>query len=162
MPQLEFADFMPQLVWLAITFTVLYLVMSRIALPRIASVLDERDRQIQTDLDRAEKLKADADEALAAYQQTMADARAKAQQELRKASEAIAAETQAREGELAARLARHSESAERSIAAAKQAAVADLRKVAADLAGTMATKLAGVQVGGAAEAAVADVMGERR
>lgn len=162
MPQLDFADYAPQLVWLAITFTVLYLVMARIALPRIASVLDERDRQVETNVERAEKLKAEAEEALATYQQTMAEARAKAQAELRKAAEAVAAETQARESELSAKVAKQSEAAERSIATAKQAAMTDIQKVAAELAGAMAAKLAGIQPGTTAEAAVADVMRERR
>lgn len=162
MPQLDFADYAPQLVWLAITFTVLYLVMARIALPRIASVLDERDRQVETNVERAEKLKAEAEEALATYQQTMAEARAKAQAELRKAAEAVAAETQARESELGAKVAKQSEAAERSIATAKQAAMTDIQKVAAELAGAMAAKLAGIQPGTTAEAAVADVMRERR
>lgn len=162
MPQLDFADYAPQLVWLAITFTVLYLVMARIALPRIASVLDERDRQVETNVERAEKLKAEAEEALATYQQTMAEARAKAQAELRKAAEAVAAETQARESELGAKVAKQSEAAERSIATAKQAAMTDIQKVAAELAGAVAAKLAGIQPGTTAEAAVADVMRERR
>lgn len=162
LPQLDPAGFMPQLIWLAISFIVLYLLMSRVALPRIAGVLDERDRQIQSDLERAEKLKAEAEDALTAYQAAMTDARARAQAEIRKAAEAMAAEAAAREGELGAKLATRSEAAERSIVAAKQAAMADLTKLAADLAGTMAAKLAGVQPGAAAEAAVADVMRERR
>jgi F-type H+-transporting ATPase subunit b len=162
MPQLDFADYAPQLVWLAITFTVLYFIMARVALPRIAGVLDERDRKVQSDLERAEKLRAEAEEALATYQQTMAEARAKAQGELRTAAATIAAQTSAREGELAAKIAKQSDAAERSIAAAKQAAVGDLQKVAAELAGAMAIKLAGVRPGGTAESVVADVMRERR
>ena len=163
MPQLEVATYAPQIVWLAITFVVLYLIMSRVALPRIASVLDERERQMQADLERAEKFKADADEALAAYERTMAEARAKAQGELRQAAQAVAAEVAARESELGARLASQSEAAERSIAAAKQAALADLHKLAGELAGSMAGKLAGVQVAGADLAAAVDqVVRERR
>lgn len=149
MPQLEFADFAPQIVWLAITFVVLYLILARGALPRIASVLDERERKVQGDVERAEKMKAEAEDALAAYERTMAEARAAAQSEMRKAAQAVAAEAAAQERTLGAKLAEQSAAAERSIAAAKQAAVADLQKMAGEIAGAMAGKLAGVQVGGA-------------
>jgi F-type H+-transporting ATPase subunit b len=163
LPQLDPAGFMPQLIWLAISFVVLYLILSRVALPRIASVLDERERQMQSDIERAEKLKAEAEEALAAYERTMAEARAAAQGELRQAAQAVAAEAAARESTLGAKLAQQSEAAERAIAAAKQAAVADLRKMAGEIAGAVAGKLAGVEIAGAdLSAAVDQVVRERR
>jgi F-type H+-transporting ATPase subunit b len=159
MPQLEFADFAPQIVWLAISFVVLYLIMARIALPRIASVLDERERQVQGDVERAEKLKAEAEATLAAYERTMAEARAAAQGELRKTAQAVAADAAAQERAVGARLAEQSAAAERSISDAKQAAVGDLQKMAGEIAGAMAGKLAGVQVGGAElQAAVTEAM----
>ncbi len=159
MPQLEFADYAPQIVWLTISFVVLYLIMARIALPRIASVLDQRERQMQGDIERAERLKAEADAALATYERTMAEARANAQSELRKAAQAVAAEAATQERAVGARLAEQSAAAERSIAAAKQAALGDLQSMAGEIAGAMAGKLAGVQAGGAElEAAVADAM----
>ena len=136
--------------------------MSRVALPRIASVLDERDRQMQADIERAEKLKAEAEDVLAAYQKTMAEARAGAQVELRKAAQAVAADASAHEAKLGARLAEQSAAAERAIAGAKQAAMADLRKMASEIAGAMAGKLAGVQVpGGELQAAVDQITRER-
>jgi F-type H+-transporting ATPase subunit b len=163
LPQLDPAGFMPQLIWLAISFVVLYLILSRVALPRIASVLDERERQMQSDIERAEKLKAEAEEALAAYERTMAEARAAAQGELRQAAQAVAADAAARESTLSAKLAQQSEAAERAIVAAKQAAVADLRKMAGEIAGAVAGKLAGVQIAGADLAAAVDqVVRERR
>jgi len=163
LPQLDPAGFMPQLIWLAISFAVLYLILSRVALPRIASVLDERERQMQSDIERAGKLKAEAEEALAAYERTMAEARAAAQVELRQAAQAVAAEAAARETALGAKLAQQSEAAERAIAAAKQAAVADLRKMAGEIAGAVAGKLAGVEIAGADLAAAVDqVVRERR
>jgi F-type H+-transporting ATPase subunit b len=159
LPQLDPAGFMPQLIWLAISFIVLYLLLSRIALPRIASVLDERERQIQSDLERAEKFKAEAEEALITYERTMSEARAAAQAELRKAAQAVSAEAAKQEGALGARLAEQSAAAERSIAAAKQAALADLQRMAGDIAGTLAGKLAGVRPSdGELQAAVAEVV----
>jgi F-type H+-transporting ATPase subunit b len=87
LPQLDFTTFPSQIFWLAVTVFVLFHLMNKIALPRIASVLEERADAIADDLDRAEEFKRKAAEAEAAYIQALADARANAQ--------AIAAETRA-------------------------------------------------------------------
>jgi F-type H+-transporting ATPase subunit b len=144
MPQLEFADFPPQLVWLAITFVILLILMSRVALPRVAGAIEQRDARIKGDLDRAERVKIEADAALAAYQKTMADARAKAQGELRQAQAAVAAETAQRESAFAQQLAQRTKVAEDGIAAAKARAVADLRGLGAEVTGNVLRKVAGL------------------
>jgi F-type H+-transporting ATPase subunit b len=87
LPQLNFETWPSQIFWLIVALVVLYYLMSKIALPRIASVLEERADAIASDLDRAEELKRKAEEAERAYKQALADARARAQ--------AIAAETRA-------------------------------------------------------------------
>ena len=78
MPQLDFSTFPNQIFWLIVTLVVLYLVLSRIALPRIATVLSERHGAIQRDLDKAEEMKRSAIEAENTYNKALADARAKA------------------------------------------------------------------------------------
>ena len=78
LPQLNPADFAPQLIWLAITFTVLYFILARVALPRIGEVIEERRDRVQRDLDSAERFKKETDAALAAYERALAEARAKA------------------------------------------------------------------------------------
>ncbi len=144
MPQLNFADYAPQLVWLAITFFLLYTAMRRWALPKVARVLDERERRIKGDLERAERLKAEADEALAAYRKTLGDARARAQAELRKAAAAAAADASKRDAAFAASLAEKTRAAEQRIAEARRASLADMRTVAKEVAQAMTAKLAGV------------------
>jgi F-type H+-transporting ATPase subunit b len=162
MPQLNFADFPPQLIWLAITFLVLLVLMSKVALPRIAGVIEQRDHRIKSDLDRAERVKADADAALAAYQKTMADARAKAQAALREGQAAIAAEAAKREAEFARELGQRTKAAEETIAQAKMRALVDLRAVGAEVAGSALGKVAGLSVTPAQiQAAVDAVMTER-
>lgn len=78
MPQLEINDFAPQLIWLAITFIALYILLARTALPKIANVIEERRDRISRDLDEAAHLKSDTDKAIASYEQALAEARQKA------------------------------------------------------------------------------------
>ena len=78
MPQLDFGDYAPQLVWLAITFGIMYLLMARVALPRIATVLEERRDRIANDLAQADQLRRETDQAIAAYEKALADAKARA------------------------------------------------------------------------------------
>jgi len=78
MPQLDFSTFPNQIFWLFITLVVLYLILSRVALPRIATVLTERQGAIQRDLDKAEEMKRAAVNAENVYNLALAEARAHA------------------------------------------------------------------------------------
>ncbi|MDB4074400.1 F0F1 ATP synthase subunit B' [Ascidiaceihabitans sp.] len=78
MPQLDFSTWGNQIFWLVITLVVIYLILSRVALPRIASVLAERQGTITNDIAAAEDLKTKAQEAEAAYDKALIDARAEA------------------------------------------------------------------------------------
>ena len=71
MPQLEVSTFLPQLVWLAITFVLLYLLMARIGLPRVGGIIEARRRRIDDDLARAAQLKSEAEGVMAAYQRPL-------------------------------------------------------------------------------------------
>ncbi|MBM3531795.1 MAG: F0F1 ATP synthase subunit B' [Alphaproteobacteria bacterium] len=162
MPQLHFQDFPPQLVWLAITFVVLYLLMSKVALPKIGQVLDARAVRIADDLDRATKLKDEAAGVLAAYEKALADARAQAQATIKAVSERMQKDAEAREGALAKKLVADTEAAEGRIKAARDQAMASLSQVAAEITRAAAEKLIGQPVNDAvAQAAVAAAAKER-
>ena len=162
MPQLDPTSFSPQLFWLAIAFILLYLLMSRLVLPRVGKVLGQREDRIQGNLERAVKLKAEAEEVLAAYQKSIADARAEAHSALNQAAAEIAAATAAREADFARKLAEQTAVAENRIKASKTQALADIRTVAGDLAAAMTSKLTGVTVNGSdASGAVETVLKER-
>lgn len=79
MPQLDISTFSNQIFWLVITLVIIYLVLSKIALPRIASVLSDRQMAISNDLAKAEDLKQAAIDAERAYNLALSEARAEAQ-----------------------------------------------------------------------------------
>jgi F-type H+-transporting ATPase subunit b len=143
MPQLDVSTFPPQLVWLAITFIVLYLLMWKLGLPRVSSVIETRRKRIDDDLARAEEIKNQAEAAMAAYQRALADARAQAQTTIRERTERFAAEAAERQRQVAAALAEQTKSAEQQIAAAKERAFADIRNVALEVARSVTEKLTG-------------------
>ena len=143
MPQLDVSTFAPQLVWLAITFVVLYLLMAKLGLPRVSAILDARRKRQDDDLARASELKAEAEAALAAYQKTMADARAEAQATIRERTDRFAAEAAVRQRQLAEALGEQTKAAEREIAAAKERAFAEIRGVAVEVARSVTEKLTG-------------------
>lgn len=161
MPQFDPAFFTPQLFWLAILFGTLYVVMARHALPRIGEVLEERQRRIDENLDKAAQMKAEAEAAIAAYEQALADSRAKAAEVMREASERMAKQAEVRSKELSERLAEQIKAGEARIIAAKEQALANVRQVAAEVAGATVNKLVGVSPDeGKLAAAVATAMQE--
>lgn len=162
LPQLDPSTFAPQLVWLAIAFALLYVLMSRVALPRITEVLEKRQSRIEGNLEQAESLKADAETTLAAYDKAMAEARQSAQSVLAEAREKLSAEAAKRHAELGERLNDEVVSAEERIKKAKEAALADLRDVAAEAANQAAERLTGQTPDAAAvKAALDGILKER-
>jgi F-type H+-transporting ATPase subunit b len=162
MPQFDPNTFSPQLVWLGITFLALYLLMWKLIMPRINGILAQREDRIDGNLQRAEALKEEAAQVLAAYQKAIADARAQAQGALAKAAADIAAETAAREAEFARKMADQTAAAEAAIRAAKAQALADVRGIASEVAALMAGKITGASADqGAVAQAVDSVMKER-
>jgi F-type H+-transporting ATPase subunit b len=150
MPQFDPAVWVPQLVWLAVTFVVLYLLMAKIALPRVGEVLEEREQRINESLRKADGLKRDAEDAVAAYEKTMTDVRAKAAQELKAAHDRAAEEAAKRNAELGERLASQISAAEVRIHQAREAAIGGLREVAIAAAGAAVDRLIGQKLESAA------------
>ncbi len=144
MPQLDVSTFAPQLVWLAISFIVLYLLMAKIGLPRVGAVIETRRRHREDDLERAAQLRREAEAAVAAYESTRAGAREQAQATIRETTERLAAAAAERQRELTAVLAERTGAAERDIAAAKERALAEIRGVAGDVAASIANRLIGI------------------
>ena len=153
MPQLIVTDFAPQIVWLVITFAALYLVMAKVALPRIAIVLEERQDRIADDLEQAETYRNDAEAAVKAYEAALAKARAGAHEIAQAMRDELAAEAARRKAEVEAELAKQLAAAEGDIRAMREAALANVEVVATEAAAAATARLLGVEIDEAAVAA---------
>jgi F-type H+-transporting ATPase subunit b len=158
-PPLQIETYASQLLWLALTFVALYLLMSRVALPRIGSIIEDRRQRIASDFAEAERLKAESDAASVAYEKSLADARGRAQ--------ALANETREREAKAAesarkaldAKLNTQIGEAEKTIAARRSAAMTNVQSIAVDAAAAIVERLTGsAPAGREVEAAVVDVL----
>ncbi len=144
MPQLEPLDWAPQLIWLLITFGILYLLMVYAALPRIGSVIEARASRIAGDLAAADRLRRETEEAIAAYEQALAEAKQKAHAIVEEGRAKLKEETAGERAQLESELAKKSAEAEARIDAAKTEAMKDLNIVAADVAADIVRQLIGV------------------
>ena len=142
-PPFEPSTFAPQLIWLAIVFTALYVLMSRVALPRIAEVVEGRAERIARDLEAAQKLKGETDKALAAYEKAHADARAKASGIAKETRDRLQADTDKERARVDKETAAKIADAEARIAGTKAKALASVNDIAADVAGTIVSALTG-------------------
>ena len=134
MPQLDFAAYPNLIFWLLVTLVVIYFILSRVALPRIASVLSERQGTITSDLAAAEDLKRKAEEAEEAYDQALADARAQAQKIVAEAKAEIQAELDEALAHADAEIAARSAESEAAIAEIRKGALESVKQVATDTA----------------------------
>ncbi|MFO1069181.1 MAG: ATPase [Geminicoccaceae bacterium] len=146
MPQLESSTYTSQIIWLVITFGVLYWLLRRKALPRVAEILEARQDRIAADLDRAAALRADAEAAQQKQERVVAEAHARAQAQVKELTERSAAEAAKRQAALDAELAQKLKDAEGRIGASREAALAEVRNVAAEVAEAAVERLAGLKV----------------
>lgn len=156
MPQLDFSNWSNQIFWLLITLLVIYFVLSRIALPRIAAVLAERQGTITNDIAAAQELKAKALEAEEAYNKALADAKAAAQAIVAEAKAEIQAELAVATEKADAQIAAKAAESEKAIAAIRAGALDSIKEVAdataAELVSTLGSKSDDAAISGAVDA----------
>ena len=162
MPQLDLSVFPTQVFWLVLTFVALYLILAKVALPRVTEVRESRQVRIESDLEKAEVLKTDAEAALADYEKTIAEATAKAQESVRDAVRMMSEDAEKQRDALAAKLGEQLVEAEQRIADEKARAIGDIGMIAGELTQAATSRLAGNEVSqDEANDAVASVMRER-
>lgn len=144
-PPFDSSTFASQLIWVALSFAVLYFLMSKIALPRIAKVLEGRHAKISGDLAEAQMLRTESEDAITAYDKALADARANAQAIAQHARDEMTADFDVRRKALEADLNLKISSAEETIRANAANAMSNVRDIAAVAATTIVERLTGVE-----------------
>ncbi len=159
-PPFDPATFGSQLLWLALTFGALYLLMSRVALPRIGSILETRRTRIEGDLKEAERLRQETEKAAAAYETALSEARKNAHAIAEETRAGIKADIDGRRADVEAGLSKRVAEAEARIQADKGAALANVGSIAAETAQALVAKISGTVTAAEARAAVAAVSKE--
>lgn len=163
MPQFNPEWFATQLFWLAIVFVGLYWILSRRLLPRLAETIDQRAAKIAGDLERAEAARNETEAVSQAYEAALARARGDAQAAVAAANQEIAELTARRQAAFASELAARTAEAEARIGKIRSDLKADARDIAAEVAGVLAAKLTGKAPDqGAVTAAVDGALGGAR
>ena len=158
-PPFNKETFASQLVWFAIFFVALYVLIGRFAIPRIGGIIEARRDRVEGDLAEANRLKEQSDAALKAYEKSLADARGRAQTLANETRDKLNAEAEERRKALERQLNAKLAEAEKIIAATKTAAMANVHGIAVETAAAIVQRLIGAApAGNAVEAAVADVL----
>lgn len=142
-PPFDPATFSSTLVWLALTFGALYLIMSRLALPRVHDILKNRADKIRGDLGAAFKMREEANQASAAYDTTLAEAKARSQALAQETRNRVKAEQETKRHDLEAELNAKLQTAEAQIADMKAAAMANVGQIANEAAGAIVQHFTG-------------------
>ncbi len=144
-PQLEVGNFAPQLIWLAISFVLLYFLMSRLALPRIEQVLAERKSRIGGDLEGAREAQLLSEKELAQYEAAIADAKAKGHGTVRATREKLEAELNQKRGALDHQLAAKAAETEQKVQSFIGRAAGEMEAMTADAVSDIVREFAGVE-----------------
>lgn len=162
MPQLDVSTYPSQIFWLVVFFALLYYLLTRKGLPRLTDILEARQDRIAADLDRAAKLREEAERTLQQYEAMLRDAQDRAQTALREAQERLTAEYARRQAELDRELQAKIAEAEKRIAETAARALEGVRGAAAEVVQAAVEKLAALRIGvEEAREVVARIAGER-
>ena len=154
MPQLDFSTFPNQIFWLVLTLIAIYLILSRVALPRIGAVLAERQGTITNDIAKAEELKQQAVEAEEAYNRALAEARAEAQRIAAEARAEIQADLDTAIAKADAEISAKAAESEKAIAEIRAGALESVKEVAKETAADIVAAMGGKADAKAVAAAV--------
>ena len=155
-PPFQTETYPSQLLWLAITFGLFYYLMAKVALPRISSILEVRRDRIEPDLDEASRMRGESDEAIAAYEHDLAQARNNAHSIAQEARDVAKSEADAARSAEEDRLNEMLAKADAEIAETKRSAMSEVGSIAEETVQALVSQLLGKPVTKAEASAAVD------
>jgi len=162
MPQFDMSTAPGQIFWLVIVFGLLYLAFVKVVLPKMGGIIEARTNKIEGDLARAERLRAEAEEAVAVYEKALAEARAEASTILNEAAEVTRKQMEAESAAFDRELGERVQAAQQRIAEAEAEARSHLKEIAVEAATLATQKLIGVTPDESEVAAAVDKVTQER
>ena len=147
-PPFDATTYPSQLLWLVITFGLFYLLMQKVIVPRVGSIIEDRQGRITQDLDEAARLKAEADAAVETYERELAAARSKGHSIAETAREAAKTKAAADRAMIEAELANKLAAAETRINEIKAQTFAQVGEIAEETATAIVDQLIGAKASG--------------
>ncbi|MEM7620268.1 MAG: F0F1 ATP synthase subunit B [Pseudomonadota bacterium] len=145
-PPFDSSTFSSQIVWLALSFFALYMFLSRIILPRLAMIIEQRQDRISRDLDEASRLKDDAEKALSSYDEALEEARQKAKAIMQSMRDDLQSEAETQKAELEKQIEKKLDEADTRINQSKQAALKHIHDIASDVTQVLVDKLVDIPI----------------
>lgn len=159
LPQMDVSSYVGQVFWLAIAFVFLYIVMSKISLPKVGEVLQNRRMRIANDIEKAEKLKLEAESTQADFTSAITEARQKASDLIAASREKIVKNEAKRFAKLEENFAKQSKESDQRIVQVKESAFKELVPVSSEVARFIAKKLLNTDVNASKATAIAEQLG---
>ncbi len=145
MPQLSSAFWVSQLFWLVTTFMTMLFLMSKVIVPKIADVVEGRNKRINSDLESAENYRDNAENVLKEYEESLVDARKQAENTLVSTKDEIAKLISQKESEISARLSKEIEAGQSKIVEAKKSAMSEVKEISVGVSTEMLEKIIGTK-----------------
>ena len=141
MPQLDFSTFIPQIFWLFVSLSILYLILSKYALPRVSDVIEERKDIIAHDIDEAKKFSLDSKKAIEDLTLKMSKAKSESQQIVNNALIEVKSKNETKKEKIILEINEELLDAEKEIFEKKEIALKDVTKISKELAKEMLDNL---------------------
>ena len=161
MPQLNPEFWISQIFWLTLTFGVLYLVLSKLILPKISANLELRKSQIQENIEAAEKQREDSDSKVKEYDSIILKSKLDAQNIFKEARNKVIKDINSKKEALDKQLDEEIRKAEQEIALLKKSAPEKINKIAIETSSELVKKLIGAEVNKSSISAIVDDLSKR-
>jgi F-type H+-transporting ATPase subunit b len=161
MPQLNPEFWISQIFWLTLTFGILYIVLSKLILPKISENLESRKSQILENIEAAEKQRENSEEKLREYEEILSKGKIEAKNIFNQAREKVLKDISAKKEVLDKQVDDEIVKAEQEIKVLQSGAAEKINKIAIETSSELIQKLIGAEVNNSSISAIVDDLSKR-